>query len=189
MTRYRLILFWMILAALTRPAYAASEHFAIRAESIAAAISDMGTQVLPEQVTFLTDVVAARSEPRLRVRSMEKSNDHRMTIRMECENSEECLPFYVGLRLSASNESLLAASVARIQPRANLVNNGYSKTVTVRKGATATLLLDSDRVHIRFPVGCLENGVPGQKIRVTGVDRRQVYMAEVIDGTLLKGRL
>jgi hypothetical protein len=179
----------MILAALTRPAYAASEHFAIRAESIAAAISDMGTQVLPEQVTFLTDVVAARSEPRLRVRSMEKSNDHRMTIRMECENSEECLPFYVGLRLSASNESLLAASVARIQPRANLVNNGYSKTVTVRKGSTATLLLDSDRVHIRFPVVCLENGVPGQKIRVTGVDRRQVYMAEVIDGTLLKGRL
>jgi hypothetical protein len=169
----------MILAALTRPAYAASEHFAIRAESIAAAISDMGTQVLPEQVTF----------PRLRVRSMEKSNDHRMTIRMECENSEECLPFYVGLRLSASNESLLAASVARIQPRANLVNNGYSKTVTVRKGSTATLLLDSDRVHIRFPVVCLENGVPGQKIRVTGVDRRQVYMAEVIDGTLLKGRL
>jgi flagella basal body P-ring formation protein FlgA len=59
----------------------------------------------------------------------------------------------------------------------------------VRKGSTATLLLDSDRVHIRFPVVCLENGVPGQKIRVTGVDRRQVYMAEVIDGTLLKGRL
>jgi hypothetical protein len=50
-------------------------------------------------------------------------------------------------------------------------------------------MLDSDRVHIRLSVICLESGVPGQTIRVTGKDRKLVYRAEVIDGSLLKGRL
>jgi len=59
----------------------------------------------------------------------------------------------------------------------------------VRSGSPATLMLDSDRVHIRLSVICLENGAPGQRIRVTGKDHRLVFTAQVIDGSLLKGRL
>jgi flagella basal body P-ring formation protein FlgA len=50
-------------------------------------------------------------------------------------------------------------------------------------------MLDSERVHIRLSVICLENGAPGQMIRVTGKDHRLVFTAQVIDGSLLKGRL
>ena len=47
----------------------------------------------------------------------------------------------------------------------------------------------ADRVHIRLSVICLQNGAPGQMIRVTGKDRKLVFTAQVIDGNLLKGRL
>jgi flagella basal body P-ring formation protein FlgA len=50
-------------------------------------------------------------------------------------------------------------------------------------------MLDSERVHIRLSVICLQNGAPGQMIRVTGKDRKLVFTAQVIDGGLLKGRL
>jgi len=105
---------------------------------------------------------------------------------MECKNQGECLPFFVGLRVNqgdatqASGGSSQAYSTAPSLP---------SRAFVVRSGSPATLLLDSDRVHIRLSVICLQNGAPGQMIRVTGKDRKLVFTAQVIDGNLLKGRL
>jgi hypothetical protein len=189
MTRSGLILPLTILAAVAWPACAASGHFAIRADSIVTAMNGLGMQVAPEQVTLLTDVVATTSAPRLKVRSMEKSGDHRMMVRLECENPEECLPFFVGLRLSQANDSQSVPSPSQLQSQSVSWARGYAKAPAIRSGSTATLLLDSDRVHIRLSVICLENGTAGQRIRVTSPDHRQYYMAEVIDGTLLKGSL
>jgi flagella basal body P-ring formation protein FlgA len=56
-------------------------------------------------------------------------------------------------------------------------------------GSRATLWIEAERLHIKVLVVCLEKGVPGQTIRVSSLDRKQTYRAEVIDSTQLKGKL
>lgn len=59
----------------------------------------------------------------------------------------------------------------------------------VLAGSRATLLIEAKRLHIKVPVVCLEKGVAGQTIRVSSLDRKQTYRAEVVDSTQLKGTL
>lgn len=189
MIRPETILLCMVLATMVCPAFAAPEHYAISAEQVAATVSRTGMQVSPAQVTLLTDVVATKEFPVLKVRTIERWSNERMMARLECENQHECLPFVVGLRVI---QGAAAASPAVLPQGAMLFNSESRpspKDFVVRSGSVATLMLDSDRVHIRLSVICLESGVPGQTIRVTGKDRKLVYRAEVIDGSLLRGRL
>jgi hypothetical protein len=187
MKRLKAILSCTFFAAAVCSAVAETGHYAISTEQIAATVSRAGVQILPEQVTLLTDVVATKVSPVLKVRSIERWSNERMMARLECENREECLPFFVGLRMGqrvASSGSLVEGA-----PFFSSGPAGTSKAFVVRSGSPATLMLDSDRVHIRLSVICLENGAPGQRIRVTGKDHRLVFTAQVIDGSLLKGRL
>jgi hypothetical protein len=61
--------------------------------------------------------------------------------------------------------------------------------VTLRAGTHAMLVIDADGLHIRVPVTCLENGLPGKRIRVEARDRKQTYFAEVLADASLKGTL
>ena len=182
-------LFTLALLCAALPAMAASERYSIRAESIAAAMNGVGMQVEPKQVTLLSDVVATSSAPRLRVESMEKSTGHGVLVRLECATSEECLPFYARIRPSAEDEAKSSTPALPAQFQDPQSREARSRTVEMRVGSTATLLLDGQRVHISLPVICMENGAVGQKIRVTSPDRQRTYMAEVIDGARLKGSL
>jgi hypothetical protein len=51
------------------------------------------------------------------------------------------------------------------------------------------LIIDGQKLHITIPIICLGNGGPGRSIRVTALDHRQTWVAEVVDSTLLKGTL
>jgi hypothetical protein len=189
MKQLKAILSCTFLAAVVCPAVAEPGHYAISTEQIAATVSRMGVQVLPEQVTLLTDVVATKVSPALKVRSIERWSNERMMARLECENREECLPFFVGLRMGRGSTTASTGNLVEGSPLFSSGPAGSSKAFVVRSGSPATLMLDSDRVHIRLSVICLENGSPGQVIRVTGKDHRLVFTAQVIDGSLLKGRL
>jgi flagella basal body P-ring formation protein FlgA len=48
------------------------------------------------------------------------------------------------------------------------------------------MLMDDDRSHIQIAVISLENGVAGHSIRVTSPDHKQVYVAEVVNASLLR---
>jgi hypothetical protein len=189
MTRCKAILSYIILGVAASPAVAAPGHYAISTDQIAATVSRMGMQVTPQQVTLLTDVVATIASPALKVRSIERWSNERMMARLECENQAECLPFFVGLRVSQKSEPASSVNSTEGATLFSPTSRPSPKAFAVRNGSPATLLLDSDRVHVRLSVICLENGAPGQTIRVTGKDHRLVYKAQVIDGTLLKGRL
>ena len=186
MKRFWEISKWLLLAALGVPGWAASGHYAIRAESVASAMNGMGMQIVPEQVMLMSDVVATSLSPKLRVRSVDKWGDHRLMVRLECVNPQECVPFMVGLQLGKGGDAENAASSLQ---SATGTTRPSLKSYVVRAGAQTTLMLDGERVHIRIPVVCMENGIPGQKVRVRSSDRKQVYTAEVVDATLLKGRL
>ena len=187
MNRYKFISALTLSAAAALPAAgAAPGHEAITTQQIANAMTGVGMQVSAAQVQLLSDVVSTVSTPRLRVQSMQRWGDDRMKVRMNCENAEECLPFFVAVRWSQpdATESAPTELVASILP----IKPG-PRNFVVRSGTLATLLLDSARVHIRVSVVCLENGAPGQVIRVSSKDHKQFYNAQVVDGGLLKGRL
>lgn len=183
------ILLVIIAGAAFGPALAAPANHLITADQVAAAASKMGLQVSPQQVTMLSEVAATTSAPSLAVRSVQRRDDHQLLVRMECESPSLCLPFYVSLRVENSTEVLQARAQSQDSASSNPSSPPIVRQLAIRTGSTATLQLDSDRVHIRIPVVCLENGAVGQTVRVRSRDHRLVYTAQVIDSTLLKGRL
>jgi|SRR5579863_2942080 hypothetical protein len=179
----KLLVLYAAIGPLAVPALAA--RYPISKEQVAAAVNRLGMPVAPEQITLLADVVASTNAPRLTVRSIEPWGEHRMTARIECGSSDQCLPFFVSLNTGSDTASEAAAAAAQSYlPAANL-----PKHFVVKSGTPATLLLDGDRVHIRLSVICLESGAPGQTIRVTDREHKMVFHAQVVDGGLLKGRL
>jgi hypothetical protein len=186
MMRNTPILWSIVIAGAVLPVMAATpRRYPISAGNVAATISASGMAVSPEQITFLTEVVATTSAPALKLRSVEKIGNERLSARMECIQSEECLPFFVGIRIGPDNEERTAAigtgySLTGVTPRAAAV---------VRAGTTVNLLLDGEHIHIRIPVTCLESGAPGQTIRVEDKGHRVFYTAQVVDGSAVRGRL
>jgi hypothetical protein len=184
MTRFRLILFCMLASGAAVAAMGAQRRYPISTAQIAATMDRMGIEIAPSQVTLLTEVVATTTAPRLRVRSIEPWGDQQMRARLECDSADECLPFFVGLRVNGAQQAADAAPAP-----AAPVTAGSPRTFAMKNGDEAILRLDSERVHIRLSVICLENGTLGQTIRVTTKDRKMTYHAQVIDGTTLQGRL
>jgi hypothetical protein len=189
MSRYKVILPWMLLAAAVCSAAAAPGHYAISTDQIAATMSRFGMQIAPDQVKLLTDVVSTTTDPRLAVRSIQPWGNQRMMVRLECESREQCLPFFVGLQIGQGSDTQSSASASQHGSNFGPASTASSKNYAVRSGSPATLQLDGERVHIRISVICLENGAPGQTIRVTGKDHRLVYSAQVMGGGQLQGRL
>jgi len=184
MKRMTLISAAMVLAAAALPAAAANTRAAISTAQVAAAISSAGIKIAADQVTLLADVAAVTPDPTLMVESMERWGDHRTKVRMSCANAE-CVPFYVTVQWEQA-EPAAAAFGGRAATTA-VPAKPAAGAVVLRAGVTATLLLESDHVHIRIPVVCLESGTSGQTIRVATPDRRQTFMAQVGDPALRKG--
>jgi hypothetical protein len=184
----------LILAVAPASAAAPPERVPITQARIAAAISDAGLPVAADQVSLLADVAAASAAPALVVESMQPWGDRRMRVRMSCASSDECLPFFVAIRLTPApgSQSAVAASTFESVDHSLAANERAApdpKNYVVRSGAAATLLLDGGHVHIRIAVVCLENGAAGQTIRVASKDHRQTYLARVVDQGVLRASL
>lgn len=184
---YRMIHVVVAASALSAAAVTAPPGHPVTAEQISTAISDTGMLVSPAQVKLLTQVHTIADAPRLKVESIQKSGNKAVIVRMGCEVSAQCLPFFVRAELDQNGDSKIALhSNAGLLPN---VPRAPSKQPLVRAGAQAVLLLESERVHIRIPVVCIEDGALGQNVRVRGSGNRQMYVAEVVDTGSLKGRL
>lgn len=172
------------MAAAALPALAAPGRYAITAERIAEAVSNSGMQVSPEQVTLLSGVVSSVANPELKVQTIDRAGDQRAIARIGCANTQQCLPFVVALRVKDDEGTQMAS----YRP----VSSGSMSrpaSFAVRQGLTTALFLDGNHVHIRLSVICLANGIPGQTIRATSLDRQQVFTVQVASDGTLRGRL
>ncbi len=184
MKRRGSILFWIVFAVMALPALAAPGRYAITTEQVAAAVSSSGVAVSSNQVRLFTDVVANVNNPTLRVQSIHRAGDRGVVARMACADSEQCLPFMVALQVRDS-ETAEAASYRSVSTASTFRQAAFA----VRQGSTTALYLDGTHVHISLSVICLENGVPGQTIRATSLDRLQVFTVQVASDGTLRGRL
>lgn len=176
----------MVLAGAAAPAMAAGQY-PISAAQIAIEINRMGMPVTPGQIRMPADVTAATESPALKVRSVQPQDGGEVLVRLECERAGQCLPFFVRVQTTSGNS--IANNVNEPARAMTPVRIQSSQIPLLKNGATATLLLEGDHVHITMPVISLQNGAPGQTIRVTSPDHRKTYSAQVVNATLLKGRL
>ena len=185
--KYRLAAVLAVSAAMALPAVAAP--IAITREQIAAAIGAAGMRVSPEQVTLLSDVVAATGAPALKVESVDKWDDHRTRVRLDCAKRTDCLPFVV--LVSRNGDTPIPSTLRTVEQSSTAVVPTPSKSISyvVHSGSTAELHLEGSHVHIRLAVVCLENGAKGQTIRVASRDHKQTYKAEVMEDLTLRGTL
>jgi hypothetical protein len=186
MKRIRQILLGLVAAGGAVTAHGAAKY-TISAAEVASAMSSTGINVAPLQVTLLSAAVANAPTPQLRVRSIERWNDNRAMVRIECANPAECVPFFVSVRLGAATPTPLSASnplQVSSQPRAQ-----PESKYAVRVGTPATLFLDGDHVHIRIAVTCLSNGADGETVRAETADHQKSFVAQVAGNGILRGRL
>lgn len=184
--KFRLSIFGLLLFVSALPLLAAPGRFAISTESVAVAVSRSGVEVAPEQVTLPANIVASVANPNLKVRSFDRVGAEHVFARLECATTQQCLPFIVSLHLA---QGANPEAVALLNPPVPLVTRPSSVTPVVRSGSAATLMLEGAHVHIRIPVTCMESGAIGQTIRVTSLDRKQIYTARVVRDGVVEGRL
>jgi hypothetical protein len=187
MTQRSLFFSLVLFLTAATAAAAGAGRYAITAGQIAAAVASHGIQVTPDQVTFLSSVVAHVESPDLKVESIDPMGPQRAIARVECADSRQCLPFVVSLRFeqtaNAQPSPLDASRPAPVLPPTK------PSAIVLRAGSPAVLLLNGAHVHISLPVICLDSGAPGQTIRATDRDRRLVYTGRVTANGILEGRL
>lgn len=172
----------LLFAAAALPAAAASGRYAITADRIAAAVTARGMQVTPDQIVLLANVVASVADPEIRVKSIDPAGEGRAVARVECANSEQCLPFLVAVRFGLNPVPIVPPVLPPTPPK-------KPSAIVVHAGTRVTLLLEGAHVHITLPAISLDSGAQGQTIRAASLDRHQTWTAQVVADGILEGRL
>jgi hypothetical protein len=145
----------------------------ISREWILGSLNTSGIQIAPDQMEQLSNVTAAGEKPRLKVVKVEVLDGESDKVRMQCENPNTCLPFYVLLHWGQPNDQQSDLS-GRQNGRATKPTDMW-----VRSGKSAVLVFESDLIRMTLPVLCLQNGGPGQRVRVINKETKKTYLARV----------
>ena len=165
------------------------DYFPLTAAQVARAVTASGMPTAGEHVFLLTRVVATEPEPVLDVLSVETLGKGprdqagvRWRVKLSCHVAAKCIPFYA---IVSSPFSTAAAA----NPVAALTRTAWSgrSVITMKAGTHAILMMDDQRSQIQVAVVSLENGIVGHRIHVASLDHKQTYVAEVINGHLLRG--
>ncbi len=171
-----------------------STQFPISSKEILLAMQNSELPVEGVQVILAAQVNTSTAEPALNLESVVALDGHSEQIKLSCRVHAQCRPFYALARLPERQGSLGAQAYAQLfaqgrREHASSLPVAGDPTGILRAGSHATLVIDEDRLHIRLPVICMQGGTPGDRIRVTTVNRRQTYEAIVLNGAELKGNL
>lgn len=165
-----------------------SPRAVITREQITDALAHSGVKVNSSQVEPLCAVTTTELQPRLQVVSVEPLDETTAKVRLQCDRSSICLPFYSLLHWANKEQARSAAArwdaTARVRhPRRRLP----SDQILVHNGRRAILVFAGADYRIQLPVLCLENGARGQWVRVSSTDRKKMYLARVVSPTVLEG--
>jgi hypothetical protein len=171
LSRTLAILAAMLLAAAVTPVRAAdNSRTPISRDWILGVLEASGINITPDQMEPLSSVTAAGPNPRLKVVSVEVLDGESDKVRLQCEQPNTCLPFYVLLHWGEPG----SPQNGRTTPPPRQPEN-----ILVRSGKAAVLVFEGDFLRMTLPVMCLQNGGLGQQVRVLNKETRKTYLAHV----------
>ncbi|WP_160114975.1 flagella basal body P-ring formation protein FlgA [Bryocella elongata] len=161
-------------------------------------LAEQGVAINGARIEMLSRVVSSSEQPALHVTSI-LSLDHtrpsrkdlaagmvpRFAVRVACDSSRDCLPFYAVVSMPAGLK-VTATPVPKPQVIAKTQHVEAALPV-VKAGSNATMIMNSGDAHIQMTVKCLEDGVEGQTIRVSNPLNHNTLEAQVVRSGLVKG--
>lgn len=163
----------------TVPAHAAvPERTAITPAQVTEVLTSSGLRITLDQLEPLTHMTATQPNPKLTATRIESLDANTTKVRLQCERTDVCLPFYVLIHwpdTDKAKQAVIGTSSRRVLLEPLMVHNGKD----------ATLIFEGQNLHMSMPVLCLQNGVRGQHVRVISKDRKKIFLARVTGpGTL-----
>ncbi len=164
--------------------------YCVGVDRVAAALGARGISIQPDQVEFLASVKSSRPDPALEIERLQTANQESVLARIHCRKPGECLPFYVVLHLSGTQDAqaMLARSLASARP-VSAASHTVRPQWVVRSGQRATFVLQGKDMRATTLVICLQDGRQGESIRVSSLDRSRMMVGEVVGPGLLRGAL
>jgi hypothetical protein len=158
----------------------------VSVQDVQQALADHGVMLTASQIGPLPQVERKSSDLHLLASQAQRIGPKKMRVTFKCRNSGECLPFYAQV-FWPSTEEMESAFKALKATTTKVEELKVRPVMTI--GCDATLLINGAHSEMSIPVIALQNGVSGEKIRVTSHDHKQIYLAEVVDARILKMRL
>jgi hypothetical protein len=184
----------------------ASGRSAIEPSQVFQAMRDRSLPTDGSRIEFAAPVSSSVASARLVVESVSLLGDREVRMRLACADHNACLPFFAiasyaeavdasAFHKDKVTKTLLdakAESTAKMPQTAPVLPkalDGTKDATILKAGAPATLELETDRIHVRVEVISLQNGAPGKRVRVSSLDHKQTYVAQVVTPTLVKGEI
>ena len=166
----------------------ASARVPLTTASVSVALQGIGFNVCPAQIELPLQLTTESATPDLHVVSAELVNSNHLRVRLTCENSRNCLPFFALVKLDPNhlNLSLIAASTSGFPPAPQVK---AEETNALRAGQHATLFMEDEHMRISFPVISIDSGAIGKDVRVSSLDRKLTYQAKVVSAQVVRGNL
>ena len=176
-------------------------RFAIEASQVTRAMGEASLPVDGVEVKLAAPFTSTVAAAKLEVETVSPVGAHAARMRLACSDRAQCVPFFAVATFPDAVEvtKLHGVKMPQIAGRqgsaianqadAKVKSAAVSDPASVRVGAPATLELDENKIHIRLEVICLQGGSAGNRVRVSSLDHKQIYTAQVITPTLLKGEL
>ncbi len=164
------------------------ERVPLTGATVAAALTGAGLHVEGSQIELPGALATTNTDPQLRVTGAELLPDGRLRVRLACRQAGECQPFMATLRSSGPEAMAGLLALRRsLQPPSAARSNGNTDRLIA--GQHATLHLESTHMLITVPVVAIDSGAPGTEVRVSSLDRKQLYRAVVADAGTVRGAL
>ena len=181
--------------AISSSAQALPTRFAIEASQVTRAMEEASLPTGGVDVKLAASFTSSTPNATVKVDTVSSIGAHGVRMRLSCSDHTQCLPFFAVATFPDAVDTSKLHGVKTSQPAivkqadTRVKSAPASDTASVRAGASVTLELDEERIHIRLDAICLQGGTAGNRVRVSSLDHKQIYVAQVITPTLLKGEL
>lgn len=178
-----------LAASLIASAQVAGPRVPVTLEQVASAVSGAaGVPVDPGDLSLPARLTSASADPVLHVTRAEIAGPDGIRLRLACETMGECLPFIALLRTHTPEQASMLAS--KFQAKSiHPAPGSNQRDLSLRAGAHATFLLETDRMRIAIPVISIDSGALGSEVRVASLDRKQIYHGVVSDSVTVRGTI
>jgi hypothetical protein len=157
----------------------------LTAPMIASALQMAGFGVTPAQLQVPGFLTAATATPKLQLSAVDLLPDGRLRVRLACEQASECVPFLV----TVQGIGHPATGIAALQKTMARGAGDLSRGALLQAGQHTTLVMQSDHMLISLPVIAIDSGRPGTDIRVSSLDRKQIFRGVVTEEQTVRGTL